>query len=152
MTGSEILLLTTPSNEAPLLKLTPDDGRFITEGGITSLAINSSSSLAVIGGADGGVRVVSLSKGDVIGSLEGHKEGESIEGVAWMEVAGTEVALTAGTDGKICVWDLSTMRLRTTLEHSVRTYFIRAGENTAKLVLRTRLLRYFHIHRHRLIC
>jgi len=89
------------------------------EGGITALAPNSTNSLAVVGGANGSVRVVSLSKGNVVGSLEGHKEDESIEDVAWMELAGTEVALTAGTDGKVCVWDLSTMRLRTTLEHSV---------------------------------
>lgn len=119
LTGSECLLLTTPTSDAPLVKLTPGDARFALEGGITSLAANSSNTLAVVGGADGGVRVVSLSKGDVVGSLEGHNEAESIEGVAWMEYAGTEVAITGGTDGKVCVWDLSTMRLRTTLEHSV---------------------------------
>jgi len=118
LTGSELLLLTTPTSDAPLVKLTPEDARFAMEGGITSLAVNSSNSLAVVGGADGGVRVISLGKGGVVGSLEGHKEEESIEAVAWMEVAGTEVALTAGTDGKVCIWDLSTMRLRSTLEHS----------------------------------
>ncbi|KAF8583725.1 WD40 repeat-like protein [Ramaria rubella] len=117
LTGSECLLLTTPTSDSPLLKLTPADARFALEGGITALAVNASNTLAVVGGSDGGVRVVSLGKGDVVGSLEGHKEDESIEGVAWMEFAGTEVALTGGTDGKVCVWDLGTMRLRTTLEH-----------------------------------
>ena len=119
LTGSEILLLTTPTSDVPLLKLSPSDGRFTLDGGITALAVNSSNTLAVVGGADGGVRVVSLGKGDVVGSLEGHSEGESIEGVAWMEYAGSEVAVTGGTDGKVCVWDLSTMRLRITLEHKV---------------------------------
>ena len=119
LTGSECLLLTTPTSDSPILKLTPADGRFALEGGITSLAVNASNTLAVVGGANGAVRVVSLSKGDVVGSLEGHREAESIEGVAWMEYAGTEVAVTGGTDGKVCVWDLGTMRLRSTLEHSV---------------------------------
>src|SRR5882724_2243671 len=105
LTGSDLLLLTTPTSESPLLKWTPTDARFALDGGITSLAVNSSSALAVVGGANGGVRVVSLSKGEVVGSLEGHKEGESVEGVAWMEYAGIEVAATAGTDGKVCVWD-----------------------------------------------
>jgi ribosome assembly protein SQT1 len=119
LTGSECLLLTTPTSDAPLLKLTPTDARFALEGGITSLAVNPSNTLAVVGGADGGVRVISLSRGDVVGSLEGHKEAESIEAVAWMEFAGTDVAVTGGTDGKVCVWDIGAMRLRTTLEHSV---------------------------------
>lgn len=119
LTGSECLLLTTPTSDSPIMKLTPADARFALEGGITSLAVNASNTLAVVGGADGGVRVVSLTKGEVISSLEGHKEAESIEGVAWMEYSGTEVAVTGGTDGKVCVWDLGTMRLRTTLDHSV---------------------------------
>jgi len=117
LTGSDTLLLTTPTSDAPLLKLSPADGRFALEGGITALAVNASTALAVVGGADGSVRVVSLGKGDVVGRLEGHREGESIEGATWMEYAGTEVAVTGGTDGKVCVWDMSTMRLRITLEH-----------------------------------
>lgn len=119
MTGSEILLLTTPTSESPLLKLTPADGRFHLEGGITALAVNSSNSLAVVGGAEGSVKVVSLPKGDVVGSLEGHTAGESIEAVSWMTYAGAEVVVTGGTDGKICLWDLGTMRLRITMEHTV---------------------------------
>ncbi|GJJ08630.1 hypothetical protein Clacol_002849 [Clathrus columnatus] len=118
LTGSQVLLLTTPSSETPILKLTPADGRFSLETGITALAINSSNALAIVGGAEGGVRVVSLVKGDVVGSLEGHTEGESIEAVAWMSYAGAEVALTGGTDGKICLWDLGAMRLRITMEHA----------------------------------
>lgn len=113
--------MTNPTSESPLLKLTPADGRFALEGGITALAVNSSNSLAVVGGAEGDVRVVSLLKGDVVGSLIGHTQGESIEAVAWMTYAGAEVAVTGGTDGKICLWDLGTMRLRITMEHSAST-------------------------------
>lgn len=91
--------------------------------GITSLAVNPSSTLAVIGGASGSLRVISLSKGEVVGALGGHAAGDSVEAVQFVELAGTGgvsgVVVTGGTDGKACVWDLSTMRLRATLDHQV---------------------------------
>ncbi|KZV80343.1 WD40 repeat-like protein [Exidia glandulosa HHB12029] len=115
------LILWDPRQSAPVWKLTPQDGRFAMEGGITSLAINSTSTLAVVGGADGGIRVVNLLKGDLVGALEGHAQGESVEAVEFIELTGagvgSNVVVTGGTDGKACIWDLSTMRLRSTLEH-----------------------------------
>lgn len=76
-----------------------------------------------MGGVNGGVRVVSLTKGDVVGGLEGHREGESVEAVQFVDLAGagagSGTVVTGGTDGKACIWDLSTMRLRATLEHEV---------------------------------
>jgi len=68
------------------------------------------------------VRVISLSKGEVVNTLGGHTEGESIEAVVFIDITGTSstgpgVAVTGATDGKACIWDLSTMRLRATLEH-----------------------------------
>jgi len=118
------LIFWDPRQSAPLWKLTPSNGRFAMEGGITSLAINNSSTLAVVGGADGGIRVVNLTKGEVVGALEGHAEEQSVESVEFIELTGagvgSNVVATGGTDGKACIWDLSTMRLRTTLEHKVR--------------------------------
>ncbi|KAG6908550.1 hypothetical protein DXG01_004183 [Tephrocybe rancida] len=115
------LLFWDPRSPTPLFKLTAADARFDLEG-VTSLKVNPSSTLAVIGGAVGGVRVVSLSKGEVVGTLGGHTEGESIEAVEFVDIpgagAGAGVAITGATDGKACIWDLSTMRLRATLEHS----------------------------------
>lgn len=117
------LILWDPRQPGPVWKLTPQDGRFAMDGGITSLAINSTSTLAVVGGADGGIRVVNLNKGDLVGALEGHAQGESVEAVEFIELTGagvgSNVVVTGGTDGKACIWDLSTMRLRSTLEHSV---------------------------------
>ena len=111
-----------PRSSTPLFKLSPSDGRFDL-GGITSLAINPSSTLAVVGGASGAVRVVSLSKGEVVGALKGHAEGESVEVVQFVDISGmgtgSSVVVTGATDGKACIWDLSTMRLRGTLEHQV---------------------------------
>jgi ribosome assembly protein SQT1 len=64
---------------------------------------------------------VSLSKGEVVGALGGHTEGESVEAVQFVDLFGTAsgpgVVITGGTDGKACIWDVSTMRLRATLEH-----------------------------------
>ncbi|KAF8273218.1 WD40-repeat-containing domain protein [Lactarius quietus] len=110
---------------------TPDgqDARFDL-GGITSLAINPASTIAVVGGANGSVRVVSLSKGEVISALGGHAEEQSVEAIVFVNIvgaadgssapagsAGAGTVVTGATDGKVCIWDLSTNRLRTTLEH-----------------------------------
>lgn len=116
------LIYWDPRSSAPIFKLTATDARFDMES-ITSLGVNTSSTLAVVGGAEGGVRVVSLSKGEVVGALGGHTEGESIEAVTFIDIGGSSagpgVAVTGGTDGKACIWDLSTMRLRATLLHEV---------------------------------
>ncbi|KAJ8072493.1 60S ribosomal subunit assembly or modification protein [Marasmius tenuissimus] len=112
------LILWDPRSPTPVFKLTPEDARFDLDG-ITSVGVNPTSTLAVVGGAAGGVRVISLTKGDIVATLGGHTEGESIEAVTFMDLTanGTGYAATGSTDGKICLWDLSTMRLRATLEH-----------------------------------
>ncbi|KAG7451173.1 WD40 repeat-like protein [Guyanagaster necrorhizus] len=115
------LIYWDPRQSAPIFKLSADDARFNLDG-ITSLGVNFSSTLAVVGGAAGGVRVVSLSKGEVVATLGGHTEGESIEAVQFIDLIGNNntgpgIVATGATDGKIYIWDLSTMRLRTTLEH-----------------------------------
>lgn len=125
------LIYWDPRSPTPLFKLTGDDARFDL-GGITSLAVNPASSIAVVGGAEGGVRVISLSKGEVISALGGHAEGESVEAIAFVNIVAavdgtsaapvgsstsTNTVVTGATDGKVCIWDLNTSRLRMTLEH-----------------------------------
>lgn len=112
-----------PRSSTPVFKLNPDDARFNLDG-ITSIGVNPSSTLAVVGGAAGGVRVINLNKGEIVSSLGGHTEGESIEAVVFVDLTGAGstgpgVAVTGATDGKACIWDLSTMRLRATLKHEV---------------------------------
>jgi len=117
------LIFWDPRSPTPLWKLTPDDGRFDLDG-ITSLAVNPASTVAVIGGASGGIRVINLSKGDVVGALATHKEGESVEAITFAGFAGTaEVVVTGSTDGKACVWDLNTLKVRNELKHEVSPTF-----------------------------
>jgi len=122
-----------PRSPTPLFKLTGNDARFDL-GGITALAVNPASTIAVVGGAEGGVRVISLSKGEVISALGGHTDGESVEAVAFVNIVGgtsaasvgsasASTVVTGATDGKVCIWDLKTNRLRTTLEHKVSRSF-----------------------------
>ncbi|KIM39835.1 hypothetical protein M413DRAFT_446753 [Hebeloma cylindrosporum] len=115
------LIFWDPRSSTPVFKLGPEDARFSLDG-ITSIGVNPSSTLAVVGGAGGGVRVVSLSKGEIVSTLGGHTEGESIEAITFIDLTGAGstgpgIAVTGATDGKACIWDLSTMRLRATLQH-----------------------------------
>ncbi|KAF7336632.1 Ribosome biogenesis protein Sqt1 [Mycena venus] len=82
-----VLIFWDPRSSTPVFKLTPDDARFDLDG-ITSLGVNPSSTLAVVGGAAGGVRVVSLNKGEVVSALGGHTEGESIEAIQFVDLTG----------------------------------------------------------------
>ena len=137
--GDNTLIYWDPRSPAPLFKLTGQDARFDL-GGITSLAVNPASTVAVVGGANGGVRVVNLSKGEVISALGGHTEEQSVEAIVFVNIvgaadgssapvgsAGAGTVVTGATDGKVCIWDLNTNRLRTTLEHKVGWLFLVLG-------------------------
>ncbi|EIW84275.1 ribosome biogenesis protein Sqt1 [Coniophora puteana RWD-64-598 SS2] len=114
------LIMWDPRSPTAVFKLSPQDARFDT-GGITSLAVNPSSTLAVVGGHDGSVRIINLTKGEIVGALGGHAEGDSVESIQFVNLSGNDsgpgVVVTGGTDGKACIWDLSTMRQRATLQH-----------------------------------
>jgi WD40 repeat protein len=135
--GDNTLIYWDPRSPTPLFKLTGQTARFDL-GGVTALAVNPASTVVVVGGTEGGVRVVSLSKGEVIAALGGHAEGESVEAIVFVNIVGAAdgssarapagagaasagTVVTGATDGKVCIWDLNTSRLRTTLEHKVST-------------------------------
>ena len=142
------LIYWDPRSPTPLFKLTGNNARFDL-GGITSLAVNPASTIVVVGGAEGGVRVISLSKGEVISALGGHTEGESVEAIAFVNIVAavdgtstpagstsTNTVVTGATDGKVCIWDLNTSRLRTTLEHKVsRVLLFSSSFSTGYLLL-----------------
>lgn len=135
--GDGSLIAWDPRTAAPVWKLPAGDARFGMESGITALAVNVAGTIAVVGGASGEARVISLNKGEVLGKLEGHGEGESIEAIEFIELGGGStnagVVVTGGTDGRACIWDLTTMRLRASMAHSVSQneqfrYFIFADD------------------------
>lgn len=76
-----------------------------------------------MGGSNGGVKLVNLSKGDVVTTLQGHAEGESVEALVFVDLlAGAGggkgvVLVSGGTDGKGFVWDVATGRVRAELSH-----------------------------------
>ncbi|KAG8906399.1 hypothetical protein FRB99_006994 [Tulasnella sp. 403] len=121
--GVGTLIYWDPRGTEPVWKMTPNTARFGMHGGITSVATNPASTIAVVGGAEGELRVVNLAKGEVIGVLEGHQQGESVEAITFVDwsataAANASIVATGATDGKICIWDLTSMKLRYTLTHS----------------------------------
>lgn len=121
------MILWDPRTGQPVHKLSPSDARFRLEGGINCLAINPASTVAVLGGAEGGLRAVNLVQGSVLAQMEGHEEGASIEMVAFNEIptiggasgASVTVIVSVGTDGRVCTWEASGFRLRNTGTHEV---------------------------------
>ncbi|WFD32738.1 60S ribosomal subunit assembly or modification protein [Malassezia sp. CBS 17886] len=122
------LIVWDPRSAAPLAKLGEDDARFSLEGGVTSLCISADSRLVAVGGAAGGVRVLSAANLDaggaavVVGVLDGHDAGESVESVEFIDLvaagapgpfsgptaASSSHLVSGGTDGRAIVWDLAT--------------------------------------------
>lgn len=93
--------------------------------GITALAVSPNGQLAAVGSANGLVKLVNVARGDVIARLEGHKEGDSVEALVFVDLlAGAGggkgvVLVSGGTDGKGFVWDVATGRVRAELQHDV---------------------------------
>lgn len=117
-----------PRDPSPLKRITSSDTRFRSEGGFVSLAISPDSRLVAVGSVTGESRVVSLAGIDqggnlsVVSAFGGHKEGESIEGISFIDLlghggSGASHLVTAATDGKAIVWDLTTQKSRVECVH-----------------------------------
>ncbi|KAH9068401.1 WD40 repeat-like protein [Lactarius deliciosus] len=144
--GDNTLIYWDPRSPTPLFKLTGQDARFDL-GGITSLAVNPASTVAVVGGANGGVRVVGLSKGEVISALGGHAEEQSVEAIVFVNIVGAVdgssapaapvgagTVVTGATDGKVTpVTSLLVhptkphLVISSSADHTLRTWDARAG-------------------------
>ncbi|BGP51241.1 60S ribosomal subunit assembly or modification protein [Rhodotorula kratochvilovae] len=129
LTASEdsMLILWDPRTGEAVHKLTSADARFRLEGGINCVAINPASTVAIVGGAEGGLRAVNLVQGTVLAQMEGHEDGASIEQVAFNEIptvggaagagASVTVVVSVGVDGRVCTWEASGFKLRSTGSH-----------------------------------
>ncbi|KAH9812126.1 WD40-repeat-containing domain protein [Melampsora americana] len=90
--------------------------------GINSLAINPASTLCVLGGiSNGGVRIVNIRTGLIIAALDNHHDASATIEVAWYEPKklgdGVPLIISTGTDGRICLYDAVTYRLRASMKH-----------------------------------
>jgi len=138
LTASEdsTLILWDPRTGESVHKLTGADARFRLDGGINCLAINPASTVAIVGGAEGGLRAVNLVQGTVLAQMEGHEEGASIEQVAFNEIptvggasagASVTVVVSVGVDGRVCTWEASGFKLRSTGSHEVSLALLLRG-------------------------
>ncbi|KAK0563830.1 60S ribosomal subunit assembly or modification protein [Tilletia horrida] len=154
LTASEdaSLLLWDPRVATPVSKLNPhSEPRFqpyAESGGITSLAIspdNEGGKVAVVGGAGGHLRVVSLPPVSGEGGslqvravLEGHQDGDSVEAIEFIDLLGATgtpanwtSVVTVSTDGRAIVWDLATNKARLSVSHPTATAIADASEGAA---------------------
>src|ERR1700737_73094 len=87
------------------------DARF-EAGALTSLAINTSSTVVAVAGTEGLIKLLNLANGTILATL-GARTGDSIETLAW---ATTLPLLAVGcVDGRTYLYDTQTYRLRNTL-------------------------------------
>ncbi|CAH7686201.1 WD40-repeat-containing domain protein [Phakopsora pachyrhizi] len=132
VTGSESseLIQWDPKTGQAVQRVRLDEGRFrfkVTNEeddsnfGINSLAVNSSSTICAVGGiSNGGLRVINLQSGSIIGSLDEHQPDASVsvgiyepKGIG----GGLPVIVSAGTDGLVYLYDASTFKLRSSMNH-----------------------------------
>jgi WD40 repeat protein len=110
------LILWDPKTAGSLIKKGTDDGRF-HQAGLTCSAVNKESQLALTGAEDGTLRLTHLETGKILSIFSDHKE--SIEGLAFSDDSRFPFAVSGSVDGSICVWDMNTFQLRTSMSHDV---------------------------------
>lgn len=84
--------------------------------GLTCLDFSADSTVVMTGSEDGTAKLVSLQGGGrVVGTFSGHETKQSIEDVK--QLKNLPLAVSAGLDGKLIVWDVATCTARLTCEH-----------------------------------
>ncbi|ORX80566.1 WD40 repeat-like protein [Basidiobolus meristosporus CBS 931.73] len=106
------LIVWDPKTATAIVKVTGDDARFHQDP-ISCLAINKDDTLIITGSADSTARLINLQSGNILGSLENHEE--AVEAVGFCDTL--PIVATGSIDGKISIWDVTTMRLRGHCQH-----------------------------------
>jgi WD40 repeat protein len=81
--------------------------------GVLCLAIHADSSFVITGSEDKTACIVNLQNGRITGTLAGHTKSVETVGLSSM----LPLAATGGMDGKLIIWDLQSLTLRSTCEH-----------------------------------
>ncbi|KAI8868858.1 WD40 repeat-like protein [Ramicandelaber brevisporus] len=110
------LAVWSPPQTTPSLRLAPGTRGWLGAdvGPITAIGIREDSGVLLAGGVDGSLRLVNLTTGSVVATLESPHE-DSIESIAFNSES--KMISVASTDGTISIWDASTNKLRHTLQH-----------------------------------
>ncbi|SCV74422.1 BQ2448_8061 [Microbotryum intermedium] len=137
--GDSTMILWDPRNGDQLHKLSPSDARFRLDGGVNCIAINPAATVAILGGAEGGLRAINLLAGTVLAQMQGHEEGTSVEQVAFSEVpavgsVSVMVVVSVGTDGRVCTWEANSFKLRSTGKHEDAVTSLAFSPNTTTFV------------------
>ncbi|ORX48583.1 WD40 repeat-like protein [Hesseltinella vesiculosa] len=123
------MIIWDPKTAAAEFRLSSDDARFHAES-ITSLAINRDSTLAISGDMEGKARLINITSGSIVASLENHAD--SVESISFCDIL--PLAATGSVDGTISIWDTQTHRLRSTLQHDDAIIKVRFVKNAPYLV------------------
>ena len=94
------------------------EGAHFHETGITCMAIHPNGQTALSGSEAGKIKLASLENGKVLGSLDKHVDGSSVEGIVYLPGGGaSQLVASAGMDGNLVVWDLAVVSPRVDCQH-----------------------------------
>jgi len=103
------------------------EGAHFHETGITCLAIHPNGLTALSGSEAGGIKLASLENGKVLGSLDSHVDGSSVERIVYLpggrpgstssSDSNPSLVASAGLDGRLVVWDLGVLSPRVVCGH-----------------------------------
>ena len=103
------------------------EGAHFHETGITCLAIHPNGLTALSGSEAGGIKLASLENGKVLGSLDSHVDGSSVERIVYLpggrpgstssSDSNPSLVASAGMDGRLVVWDLGVLSPRVVCGH-----------------------------------
>jgi WD40 repeat protein len=95
--------------------VTSVEGAHFHTTGITCMAIHPNGQTALSGSEAGAIKLASLENGKVLGSLDRHVDGLSVEGIVYLP--GGQLVASAGMDGNLVVWDLASCSPRVECQH-----------------------------------
>ncbi|RKP26065.1 WD40-repeat-containing domain protein [Syncephalis pseudoplumigaleata] len=124
------LILWDPKTAAAVTRISGSEDARFHSGMVTALAVNADSTVVATTSDDQTVKLVHLHTGQILGSLENNSE--AIESVAFND--NMPLVAAGSLDGTVNLWDITTYRLRHTLQHDDAVIRVRWVPGTTWLV------------------